>query len=50
MAKRSIAQRLRERGRDVGVAVDEMSRGKAPPKVGRAARPKSTAPKPKRKR
>lgn len=38
-AKRSLAQRLKERGRDLGVAESEMSAGRKAPKVGGANRP-----------
>ena len=39
-AKRSLAQRMRDRGRDLDVAEDYMNRGKAPPKVGGVRAPK----------
>lgn len=51
MVKRSIAQRMRERTGDLGVAEGYMDAGKAPPKVGRAVRPKPlAAPKKKKKK
>lgn len=41
MAKsRSIAQRMKDRTRDLDTATDYMTAGKAPPKVGGARAPK----------
>lgn len=52
MAKRSIAQRMKDRTRDLGVAEGYMAAGKAPPRVGGVVAPKPTkaAAKPKKRK
>lgn len=52
MAKRSIAQRMKDRTRDLGAAESYMVAGKAPPKIGGAVAPKplKQAAKPKRRK
>ena len=41
MAKRSLVQRMKERGRDLDVAISEQSAGRKSPKVGGAIRPQA---------
>lgn len=52
MAKRSIAQRMKDRTRDLGVAEGYIGAGKQAPRIGGAVAPKPTkaAAKPKKRK